>query len=158
MPEVLDLTAREAFGFFRGQKKVQERLKVMIDVGLEYLRLGQPLSTLSGGEAQRLKLASYLGPRKSRRSLFIFEEPTIGLHPADVETFVACLDALIDVGHSVIAIDHDIELLIWADHIVELGPGAAGAGGRIIAEGSPSAVAKLDTPTGRRLRDVFNPA
>lgn len=158
MAEVLELTARDAFGYFRGQKKIQERLKVMIDVGLDYLRLGQALSTLSGGEAQRLKLASYLGPRKSRRCLFLFEEPTIGLHPADVETLVACFDALLDVGHSIIAIDHDVELLVWADQIVEMGPGAGAAGGKIIAEGPPDEIAKQPTPTGRLLAPIFSPA
>lgn len=151
--EVLNLTAREAFRFFRGQTKAQERLRPLVDVGLDYLRLGQPLSTLSGGEAQRLKLASFLGPRQSRRCLFLFEEPTIGLHPADVQTLRACLMALLDVGHSVVAIEHDEQMLCWADHIIELGPGAGPRGGAVIATGSPRHFLALDTPTARILRD-----
>lgn len=153
--ETLDLTIREAFAFFRGRTKVQEKLETLIGVGLEYLRLGQPLTTLSGGELQRLKLANYLGPNHGRRCLFVLEEPSSGLHPADIESLLGCLDGLIEAGHSIILIDHRPDLWSVADHLIEVGPGAGAAGGRIIAEGTPTEVARCDTPVGRILATML---
>lgn len=150
--EVLDLTVRDAFGFFRGQIRVQERLKRLLDVGLDYLRLGQPCATLSGGEAQRLKLATYLGAKKNKRTLFFFEEPTTGLHPADIETLLDCFSALLDVGHSLLVIEHNLQVMQAADHILELGPGAGPAGGSLIAAGNPFELSQQNTPTGLALR------
>ncbi|RUL82172.1 excinuclease ABC subunit A [Tautonia sociabilis] len=161
--EVLDLTVREAFAFFKNRPKVQEKLRPLMEVGLDYLRLGQPASTLSGGEAQRLKLASYLptsgasATRKSARpaTLFLLDEPTTGLHPSDVLTLIDCLNTLADLGHSLIVVEHNPELMLCADWIIDLGPGAGSDGGRVVAEGPPEEVARADTPTGRVLAAAF---
>ena len=133
--EVLDMTVREAFTFFRGQRKVQARLKQLIDVGLDYLRLGQPANTLSGGEAQRLKLAAYLSAKRRGRTLFMLDEPTTGLHFSDIVQLVDCFDALLDVGHSLIVVEHNLQLMKAADWIIDLGPGAADEGGRVVVAG-----------------------
>ncbi|HEY2893959.1 MAG TPA: excinuclease ABC subunit UvrA [Pirellulales bacterium] len=150
--EVLDLTVREAFTFFRGQVKVQARLKRLIDVGLEYLRLGQPANTLSGGEAQRLKLAAHLSTKRRGRSLFILDEPTTGLHFQDVAQLIDCFEALINIGHSLIVVEHNLQLIKAADYIIDLGPGAADQGGRVIVQGTPEEVARTrESFTGRFL-------
>ncbi len=138
--DVLEMTVRQAFSFFRGQRKLQSQLKPLFDVGLDYLRLGQPVSTLSTGEAQRLKLASYLGRSRRGRCLFLLEEPTTGLHMDDVVKLIDCFDSLLAVGHSIVAIEHSLQLMQYADWIIELGPGAADAGGRVIACGTPEAL------------------
>lgn len=139
---VLDMTAREAFTFFRGQRKVQAQLKHLLDVGLDYLRLGQPATTLSGGEAQRLKLASHLAAKRRGRALFLLDEPTTGLHFSDIVQLVDCFDALLDVGHSLIVVEHNVQLMKAADWIVDLGPGAAEGGGRVVVAGTPEEVAE----------------
>ncbi len=135
--DVLALTIREAFVFFRGRAKVQEKLKRLIDVGLGYLRLGQGANTLSGGESQRLKLAAATNWRKSSRTLFILDEPTTGLHFSDVVQLQDCFDSLLDVGHSLIVVDHNVQLMKAADYIIDLGPGAGDDGGRVVARGTP---------------------
>ena len=166
--EVLELTAREAFGFFRHRPSVQARLRPLLDVGLEYLRLGQPASTLSGGEAQRLKLATFLGrspaaltraasASKRSRTLFLLDEPTTGLHPADTAKLFDALDSLLDLGHSLLVIEHSPELMRRADWIIDLGPGAGDEGGRLVAEGTPEDVARAETPTGRVLAGSLKP-
>ncbi len=150
--DVLEMTVREAFTFFRGQMKVQARLKRLIDVGLDYLRLGQPANTLSGGEAQRLKLAAYMSATRRGRSLFLLDEPTTGLHFQDVVQLLDCLEALINVGHSLIVVEHNLQLMKAADYIVDLGPGAADEGGRVVAKGTPEAVSRVkESFTGRFL-------
>lgn len=157
--EVLDLTGREAFAFFRGRPKVQSRLRPLLDVGLDYLRLGQPAATLSGGEAQRLKLAAFLGSSTAAlnrvgniaHTLFILDEPTAGLHPADMVPLIAALNSLIDRGHSVIVIEHAPEMMISADWLIDLGPGPGDSGGRIIAEGAPEELARAGAPTGKAI-------
>jgi excinuclease ABC subunit A len=154
--DVLDMTVREAFTFFRGQLKVQARLKRLIDVGLEYLRLGQPANTLSGGEAQRLKLAAYMSATRRGRALFLLDEPTTGLHFQDVVQLLDCLEALINVGHSLIVVEHNLQLMKAADYVVDMGPGAADEGGRVIAKGTPEAVARVkESVTGRFLAKSF---
>jgi excinuclease ABC subunit A len=140
--EVLEMTVREAFSFFRGQPKVQAKLKRLIDVGLDYLRLGQPANTLSAGEAQRLKLAGYLSAAMRHRTLFILDEPTTGLHFADIVQLLDCFEALLNVGHSLIIVEHNLQLMKAADYIIDLGPGAGEAGGEVIAAGSPEEVAQ----------------
>ena len=140
--DVLEMSIREAFGFFRGQTKVQAKLKMLIDVGLEYLKLGQPANTLSSGEAQRLKLAAHLAGTKRKRVLFILDEPTSGLHFADVVKLVDCFDALLGVGHSLIVVEHNLQLMRAADYIIDLGPGAADEGGLVVAAGTPEEVAQ----------------
>jgi excinuclease ABC subunit A len=150
--EVLQTTVREAFGFFRGQSKVQARLKQLIDVGLDYLQLGQPASTLSAGEAQRLKLAAHLSEASRSRTLFLLDEPTTGLHPADVVTLLDCFEALLSVGHSLIVVEHNLQLMRAADYLIDLGPGAGDEGGRVVAQGTPEEVARNpDSHTGRYL-------
>ena len=145
--EVLEMTVREAFTFFRGQPKVQARLKRLINVGLDYVRLGQPANTLSGGEAQRLKLAAYMSAAKRGRCLFLLDEPTTGLHFSDVVQLLDCFDALLAVGHSLIVVEHNLQMMTAADYIIDLGPGAAEEGGRVVAKGTPEMVAR-----DRRLR------
>ena len=153
---VLNLTVREAFPFFRGQTKVQTRLKALIDVGLEYIRLGQPATTLSSGEAQRLKLAHYLNSSKTKRALFILDEPTSGLHMADVERLVDCFDILIAAGHSLIVVEHNLQLIKHADWIIDIGPGAGEQGGAVVAAGTPTEIAaSSQSITGGCLKQLF---
>ncbi|MCE5269396.1 MAG: excinuclease ABC subunit UvrA, partial [Planctomycetaceae bacterium] len=140
--DVLEMTVREAFTFFRGQAKVQARLKRLIDVGLDYVQLGQPANTLSGGEAQRLKLAGYMTGAKRGRSLFILDEPTTGLHFSDVVQLLDCFDALLAVGHSLLVVEHNLQIMKAADYIIDLGPGAADEGGQVVAKGTPEMVAR----------------
>ena len=154
--EVLQMTVREAFTFFRGQARVQARLKRLIDVGLDYVRLGQPANTLSGGEAQRLKLAGYMSAAKRARSLFILDEPTTGLHYADIVQLLDCFDALLAVGHSLIVVEHNLRLIKAADYLIDLGPGAADEGGRVVCKGTPEMVARHpQSITGRYLAEVL---
>ncbi|NLF71614.1 MAG: excinuclease ABC subunit UvrA [Candidatus Anammoximicrobium sp.] len=151
--EVLEMTVREAFSFFRGQRKVQTKLKQLIDVGLDYLRLGQRANTLSSGEAQRLKLAAYMSAATRNRTLFLLDEPTTGLHFADVVKLLDCFDALLAVGHSLIVVEHNLQLMTAADWIIDLGPGAAAAGGEIVVQGTPETVAQCEASvTGQYLR------
>jgi excinuclease ABC subunit A len=154
--DVLNMSVREAFTFFRGSPKVQARLKQLIDVGLDYLRLGQGANTLSGGEAQRLKLASYLASARRSRTLFILDEPTTGLHFADVTLLLDCFDALLSVGHSLIVVEHNVQLMMAADYIIDLGPGAADLGGLLVVAGTPEEVSRHpDSVTGRVLAGAF---
>jgi excinuclease ABC subunit A len=154
--EVLEMTVREAFTFFRGQTKVQARLKRLIDVGLDYVRLGQPANTLSGGEAQRLKLAGYMSAAKRGRCLFILDEPTTGLHFFDIVQLLDCFEALLAVGHSLIVVEHNLQMMKAADYIVDLGPGAADEGGQVVAKGTPEMVARCaESVTGRYLAEVL---
>jgi excinuclease ABC subunit A len=157
--EVLEMTVREAFTFFRGRPKVQARLKRLIDVGLDYVRLGQPANTLSGGEAQRLKLAGYMSGAKRRRSLFLLDEPTTGLHFSDIVQLLDCFDALLAVGHSLIVIEHNLQLMKAADYLIDLGPGAADEGGQVVAKGTPEMVAHAPASvTGQFLADLLKEA
>ncbi|MEO0530540.1 MAG: excinuclease ABC subunit UvrA [Planctomycetota bacterium] len=154
--EVLEMTVHEALRFFRGETKVQQRLRPLIDVGLDYLQLGQPASTLSGGEAQRLKLAGRLAVKSAGRTLFVLDEPTTGLHFSDVKQLISCFNALVDVGHSLLVIEHSVPMIMAADWIIDLGPGAAADGGRIVAQGTPEAVAACETSaTGRVLAEAL---
>ncbi len=153
--DILSLTAREAFGLFHGQPKVQARLKPLLDVGLDYLRLGQPANTLSGGEAQRLKLAAHLTGGQ-QRCLFILDEPTSGLHFRDVTVLLECLSSLLSVGHSLIVIEHDLHLIAQADYLIELGPEPGAAGGQLIASGTPEQVAECaESVTGPYLAEAL---
>ena len=157
--EVLELTAREAFAFFRHRPRIQARLRPLLDIGLDYLKLGQPASTLSGGEAQRLKLASVMGRSLASlgravhapHTLFLLDEPTAGLHPLDILKLLEALGALVDRGHSVVVITHSPAVMLSADWIIDLGPGSGDEGGRVVAEGTPEAVARSSTPTGEVL-------
>ncbi len=154
--KVLEMTVCEAFTFFRGRPRISPRLKRLIDVGLDYVRLGQPANTLSGGEAQRLKLAGYMSGARRGRCLFILDEPTTGLHFSDVVQLLDCFDALLAVGHSLIVVEHNLQMMKAADYIIDLGPGAADEGGRIVAKGTPEMIVNnADSLTGRFLADVL---
>lgn len=150
--EVLQMTAREALVFFRGQAQVQSRLRRLIDVGLDYVQLGQPANTLSGGEAQRLKLAAYTSSTRRGRCLFILDEPTTGLHFADIVQLLDCFDALLSLGHSLIVVEHNLQVMRAADYIVDLGPGPGEDGGQVVVQGTPEMVARCEqSVTGRFL-------
>ncbi|MCC6508763.1 MAG: excinuclease ABC subunit UvrA [Pirellulaceae bacterium] len=139
--DVLSMTVREAIQFFRGAGKAQQKLQVLADVGLDYLQLGQSATTLSAGEAQRLKLAAHLVAASPRRTLFLLDEPTTGLHTADIVQLLDTFDALLAGGHSLIVVEHNVHLMAVADYVIDLGPGAAGRGGRVVAQGTPEEVA-----------------
>ncbi len=154
--EVLDLTVRQAFRFFRAQQKIEKRLKYLLDVGLDYLRLGQSLATLSGGECQRLKLAGHLASSRKPRCLFILLEPATSLHPADIEHLLACFQRLLETGHSLLVVEHHLDIIKCADHVIDLGPGAGSAGGRVVATGTPEQIARVpESFTGQWLRTVL---
>lgn len=153
--DVLAMTVRQAYTFFRGHAKVQARLKRLIDVGLEYITLGQRATSLSSGEGQRLKLAAFLASASRRRTLFVLDEPTTGLHFADIVRLVDCFDALLADGHSLVVVEHHAMLMQAADYLIDLGPGAAELGGQVVAFGTPSAVAKVKASrTGQVLRNL----
>ncbi len=156
--EVLNLTVREAFRFFRAHGHIERRLKMLLDVGLDYLRLGQPLDTLSGGECQRLKLAGHLAASRKPRCLFLLDEPTVGLHPADVARLLDCFDRLLQTGHSLVVVENDLDVIRAADHLIDLGPGAGQEGGRVVVAGTPEQVAAHDgSKTGQALRELVEP-
>jgi excinuclease ABC subunit A len=158
--EVLNLTAREAFGFFRHKPKVQSRLRPLLDVGLDYLRLGQPATTLSGGEAQRLKLAASLASTPAaitraaskEKTIYFFDEPTTGLHPFDIDKLLRCFDSLADQGHTPVIVEHNPRVWLAADWLIDLGPSAGADGGRIIAEGTPESLFHVKGHTGDSIR------
>lgn len=156
--DVLAMTVDEALEFFKSNKKVINRLKVLSDVGLGYLRLGQPSSMLSGGEAQRIKLATYLDDNSitNRHTLFIFDEPTTGLHLDDINKLLVCFNKLVENGHSVLIIEHNTYVIAAADWVIDLGPEAGERGGYIIAHGTPESVAKVKKSfTGKALQSFF---
>ncbi|WP_137991933.1 ATP-binding cassette domain-containing protein [Streptomyces vilmorinianum] len=140
--EVLDLTVESAAAFFADTPAAARSLRALLDVGLGYLRLGQPATELSGGEAQRIKLASELQRLRRGHTLYVLDEPTTGLHPADVEVLMRQLHGLVEAGHSVIVVEHDMDVVATADWVLDLGPGGGDEGGRIVAEGPPAEVAR----------------
>ncbi|HEX9013282.1 MAG TPA: excinuclease ABC subunit UvrA, partial [Anaerolineaceae bacterium] len=154
--QVLDLTVEEALALFQEVPAARARLQVLSDVGLGYLQLGQPATTLSGGEAQRVKLARELGRRGSGRTLYLLDEPTTGLHLADTARLLSVLQRLVDAGSSVIVVEHNLELIKAADWIIDLGPEGGAAGGKLVAEGTPEQVAALPgSHTGRYLKEIL---
>ncbi|HEX7410189.1 MAG TPA: excinuclease ABC subunit UvrA [Candidatus Binatia bacterium] len=154
--DVLGLTVREALTFFAGHAEVIRRLQSLADVGLDYLHLGQPLNTLSGGESQRLKLAAAMGRDAKAHTLFLFDEPTIGLHFADVEKLLGALQRLVDCGHSLIVIEHNMEVAKAADYVIDLGPEGGPGGGEVVAAGTPEEVAAAErSHTARYLRALL---
>jgi excinuclease ABC subunit A len=140
--DVLGLTVDAAWEFFAGEAPVRRSLDVLRQVGLGYLRLGQPATELSGGEAQRIKLATELQRTQRGDTLYVLDEPTTGLHPADVEKLMRQLDGLVDSGNTVIVIEHDMRVVAGSDWVIDIGPGAGDAGGRVVVAGTPSEVAR----------------
>jgi excinuclease ABC subunit A len=154
--DVLGMTVREAMGFFAGTPKVIRRLQVLDEVGLGYLRLGQPATTLSGGEAQRVKIASHLSSHSGERLLYILDEPTTGLHFDDIAKLIASFRRLLDAGHTLAVIEHNLDVIKTADWIVDLGPEGGEGGGQVMAMGTPEQVAHVEAShTGRYLRQVL---
>ena len=157
--DILEMTVNQAIEFFsaNGKENISASLKPLQDVGLGYIKLGQPSSTLSGGENQRVKLAYYLGLKKSQPTLFIFDEPTTGLHFHDIKKLLDSFESLIQRGHSIIVIEHNMEVIKCADHIIDLGPEGGHRGGRIVAEGTPEQVAACGKGyTGHYLKEKLN--
>ncbi len=154
--QVLDMTVREALTFFSASPKVLRRLQVLDEIGLGYLRLGQPATTLSGGEAQRIKIAAHLSSFSGDRLLYILDEPTTGLHFDDIAKLLAAFRKLVEAGHTLLVIEHNLDVIKTADFIVDLGPEGGAAGGEIVATGTPEQVAQIEeSHTGRALRPVL---
>ncbi|MEX2270266.1 MAG: excinuclease ABC subunit UvrA, partial [Vicinamibacterales bacterium] len=154
--QVLDMTVREALSFFAQSAKVLRRLQVLDEIGLGYLRLGQPATTLSGGEAQRIKIASHLASQTGDRVLYILDEPTTGLHFDDIVKLLAAFRKLLVAGHSLLVIEHNLDVIKVADWLIDLGPEGGEAGGHVVACGTPEAVSKVDgSHTGRYLKEVL---
>ena len=154
--EVLDMTVEEAIGLFAKVPSIYKKLKTLYDVGLGYIRLGQPATTLSGGEAQRVKLAAELARQGTGRTMYILDEPTTGLHFADVERLLQVLQRLVDAGNSIVVIEHNMEVMKSADWIIDLGPEGGDAGGQVIAQGTPEEVAENEQSlTANYLRRMF---
>lgn len=154
--DVLDMTCEQALEFFANIPAIARKLQTLVDVGLGYIGLGQPATTLSGGEAQRIKLASELSRRPTGRTLYILDEPTTGLHMADVDKLLHVLHALVEAGNSMIVIEHNLDVIKSADHIIDMGPEGGAAGGKIIAQGTPEKIAQVSTSsTGQYLQRML---
>lgn len=154
--DVLEMTCEQALGFFENIPAVARKLQTLVDVGLGYITLGQPATTLSGGEAQRIKLASELSRRPTGRTLYILDEPTTGLHMADVDKLLRVLHALVDAGNSMLVIEHNLDVIKSADHVIDMGPEGGDAGGRIVATGTPEQVSKnKNSYTGQFLKRML---
>ena len=151
--DVLDMTVEEALDFFSNIPKIKQKIQTLYDVGLGYIKLGQPSTTLSGGEAQRVKLATELSKRATGKTLYILDEPTTGLHIADVHRLVNILQRLVDTGNTIIVIEHNLDLIKTADYIIDLGPEGGDGGGEIVAVGTPEQICKNDRSyTGKFLK------
>jgi len=157
--DVLNMTVDEAVDFFEGRTRILSKLQILKDVGLGYLSLGQSTNTLSGGESQRLKLVNHIAQGGRGNNLFIFDEPTTGLHMADVALLLATFRRLLKQGHSIIVIEHNLDFIRHADHIIDLGPEGGEQGGRVVAQGDLQAImASKESYTGQFLRQRFRNA
>lgn len=155
--DVLDMSVKEALEFFENIPKIKSRLETLNDVGLDYIKLGQSATTLSGGEAQRIKLSSELNKRATGKTLYLLDEPSVGLHWADLDKLIKILQQLADSGNSILIIEHNLDLIKVADHIIDLGPEGGNAGGEIVAQGTPKEIAKnKNSHTGEYLKEIFN--
>lgn len=154
--DVLEMTVEEGLAFFSAVPKIQRKLQTLYDVGLGYIKIGQPATTLSGGEAQRVKLSTELSRRATGRTIYILDEPTTGLHTADVHRLIEVLHTLVENGNSVLVIEHNLDVIKTADHIIDLGPEGGDKGGMIVAEGTPEEVARVEASyTGRYLKRIL---
>jgi excinuclease ABC subunit A len=150
--DVLDMSVEEIFGYFENVPEIADRLELMKDLGLEYLQLGQSFATLSGGEMQRLKLVAELAKKSYEPTLYILDEPAVGLHFSDVEKLIMILHRLVDKGHSVLCVEHNLDFLKQCDWLIELGPVGGPGGGNLLFEGAPTKMIGGATPTGRFLK------
>ncbi len=154
--DVLDMTVSEALEFFENHPKIYAKLKTLNDVGLSYIKLGQPSTTLSGGESQRVKLSEELSKRSTGKTIYILDEPTTGLHTYDVHKLVKILQDLTDGGNTVVVIEHNLDVIKTADHIIDIGPEGGDKGGTIVAMGTPEQVARVEgSYTGKYLKDML---
>ena len=150
------MTVEEGMNFFENIPKIYKKLKTLYDVGLGYVKIGQPATTLSGGEAQRVKLSTELARTATGKTIYILDEPTTGLHTADVHRLINVLQSLVDKGNSVVVIEHNLDVIKSADHIIDLGPDGGDKGGTIVATGTPEEVAKKkNSYTGQYLKKVL---
>ena len=155
--DVLEMTVEEGVEFFFAVPKIARKLQTLQDVGLGYIKIGQPATTLSGGEAQRVKLATELSKRATGRTIYILDEPTTGLHIADVHKLIQVLQKLVDAGNTVLVIEHNLDLIKTADHIIDLGPEGGDRGGEIVACGTPEQVAQVEgSYTGQYLKRLLD--
>jgi excinuclease ABC subunit A len=155
--DVLNMTVGEALEFFENIPRLKRKIQTLYDVGLGYIRLGQPATTLSGGEAQRVKLATELSKRATGKTMYILDEPTTGLHMADVHKLIDVLQKLVETGNSVVVIEHNLDVIKTADYIIDLGPEGGDCGGEVIATGTPEEVsANEKSYTARFLKKVLN--
>ncbi len=156
--DVLGMTVNQAFAFFEAVPALRTRLKTLLEVGLGYIRLGQPATTLSGGEAQRVKLSRELGKRSTGNTLYLLDEPTTGLHFADIQKLLEVLGRLVAQGHTVVVIEHNLDVIKTADFVVDLGPEGGDGGGRLVGAGTPEEIVEIpESHTGRSLRDLLQP-
>ena len=156
--DVLNMPIEEALSFFENQPPIARHLQTLVDVGLGYVRLGQPAPTLSGGEAQRVKLASELAKRSTGHTMYILDEPTTGLHFEDIRRLLTVLSRLVDQGNSVLVIEHNLDVIKTVDHVIDMGPEGGTGGGRVLAEGTPEHLATVsESHTGRFLSKLLAP-
>ena len=154
--DVLEMTVEEGLKFFEHIPKIKRKLQTLYDVGLGYIKIGQPATTLSGGEAQRVKLSTELSKRSTGRTLYVLDEPTTGLHTADVHKLVEVLQSLVDTGNTIVVIEHNLDVIKCADHIIDMGPEGGDEGGTVVVEGTPEQVIKCkDSYTGKYLKNLL---
>lgn len=155
--DVLDMTVEEGLKFFENVPSIKNKLQALHDVGLDYIRLGQPATTLSGGEAQRVKLATELSKKSTGKTIYLLDEPTTGLHMYDVKKLISILNRLVEGGNSVVVIEHNLDVIKSADYLIDLGPEGGDGGGQIVATGTPEEVAKCEKSyTGKYLKKYLN--
>jgi excinuclease ABC subunit A len=155
--DVLNLPCSDALEFFGNQPAIARHMQTLVDVGLGYVRLGQPATTLSGGEAQRVKLASELAKRSTGHTIYLLDEPTTGLHFEDIRKLLGVLTRLVDQGNTVLVIEHNLDVIKTADWVIDLGPEGGSGGGQVVVEGSPEVVAKTpESYTGQFLKELLD--
>lgn len=154
--DVLDMTINQAVDFFENIPPILNKIKVLKEIGLGYIKLGQPSSTLSGGENQRVKLATELARRDTGKTLFILDEPTTGLHFEDINVLMNVLNRLVDKGNTVVVIEHNLDVVKQADYVIDMGPGGGREGGSIVAAGTPEEIAAGDSPTAPFLHEELS--